>query len=299
MNVGTLLICHTRQEHLRKVLSAIEDSDRPTHSPLVVYLQDSPHEVLSIIKDYDIENKFIVTSNGSFFKTTQQAINHNIYSGLKFSFDEFDIDACIVLEDDIVIAPDFYSFVIGILDTFRISKNFRGVNGFSIEKNLSEGHGSYVRVNYGLGWGWGITRSTFQCVSKYWHGNENQHWDFILEPYLRTGFVVNPIRSRILNIGFDASATHTKNDSQLGYKILESYQSFSTSQTNQLRESGSQFLWREDCIRISQRSKLVENMIYFIGWITYGLQRIELKSNKFPEFPRIILKRNLIKFFRI
>lgn len=298
VNIATLLICHTRQEHLRKVLSAIENSDRPTRSPLVIYLQDSPLEVLSIIKNYTIENKFVVTSDGLFFKTTQQAINHNIYNGLKFAFDEFEIDACIVLEDDIVIAPDFYSFFIGILDLFRISKNFRGVNGFSIEKNPSEGNGSYVRVNYGLGWGWAITRDTFQSVSKYWNGSENQHWDFILEPYLRTGFVVNPIRSRILNIGFDESATHTKSDSQLGFKILESYQSLSTFQTNQLKETESQFLWRQDCIRISQRTKLVENLIYLIGWISYGLQRIELISNKFPEYPRIVLKRNLIKLLR-
>ena len=173
MNIATLLICHTRQEHLRKVLSAIENSDRPTRSPLVIYLQDSPLEVLSIINNYTIENKFVVTSDGLFFKTTQQAINHNIYNGLKFAFDEFEIDACIVLEDDIVIAPDFYSFFVGILDLFRISKNFRGVNGFSIEKNPSEGNGSYVRVNYGLGWGWAITRSTFQSVSKYWNGKIN------------------------------------------------------------------------------------------------------------------------------
>ena len=129
MTIATLLIGHSRQEHLAKVLKSLNDSDRPLDSPLLIYLQDSPREVIDLVTNFHIVNKTIITSDGFNFKSTEQAINHNIFNGLKYVFDNFDVDACLVLEDDIVISPDAYSFFIGIFDKYKLEKRFRGVNG--------------------------------------------------------------------------------------------------------------------------------------------------------------------------
>jgi|688.fasta_scaffold88611_3 hypothetical protein len=296
MNLATLLICHSRQDHLVKVLDALNDSDRPFNSPLIIYSQDSPRQVINLLTNYNIANKTIVTSEGYNFKSTKQAINHNVFNGLKYVFDNFDVDACLVLEDDIVISPDAYSYFIGILDKFKLNSRFRGVNGFSVEVNPYVSDRDYVRVNYGLGWGWAIPRKTFNFLAKYWTGLEDEHWDFILEPYIRTGFVVVPIRSRILNIGFDSTATHTKNDSRLGERIFDSYQTKVSQKQKEFAESSAKYNWRIDCFRISQAPRIRKLLIYFIGWLCYLLQRIEIKRPKISSTYRISIKRYFTRF---
>lgn len=296
MDIATLLICHSRQEHLAKVLEALNGSDRPVNSPLLIYSQDSPHQVIELVTNFQIVNKTIVTSDGFNFKSTKQAINHNMFNGLKYVFDNFDVDACLVLEDDIVISPDAYSYFIGILDKFKLEKKFRGVNGFSVEVNPYVSDRDYVRVNYSLGWGWAISRKTFNFLSKYWTGLEDEHWDFLLEPYVRTGFVVVPIRSRILNIGFDSTATHTKNNFQLGKQIFDSYQTKVSQNQKEFCESSAAYNWRIDCFRISQASWTSKYLIYFIGWLCYLLQRIEIKYPKMSPSYRLLLKRYFTKY---
>jgi hypothetical protein len=291
MYIATLLICHSRQEHLAKVLEALNDSDRPLNSPLLIYSQDSPRQVIDLVTNFHIVNKTIVTSDGFNFKSTKQAINHNMFNGLKYVFDNFDVDACLVLEDDIVVSPDAYSFFIGIFDKFKFEKRFRGVNGFSVEVNPDISSRDYVRVNYGLGWGWAISRKTFNFLCKYWTGLENEHWDFLLEPYIRTGFVVVPIRSRILNIGFDSTATHTKNDFQLGMRIFDSYKTKVSQKQKEFCESSASYNWRIDCFRISQASINRKFLIYFIGWLCYLLQRIEIRYPIITPKYRVLIKR--------
>ncbi len=296
MDIATLLICHSRHEHLAKVLEALNDSDRPLNSPLLIYSQDSPRQVRDLVKNFNIVNKTIVTNDGFNFKSTKQAINHNMFNGLKYVFDNFDVDACLVLEDDIVISADAYSFFIGIFDKFKLEKKFRGVNGFSVEVNPYVSDRDYVRVNYGLGWGWAISRETFDFLGKYWTGLEDEHWDFILEPYIRTGFVVVPIRSRILNIGFDTTATHTKNDFRLGERIFDSYHTKVLQKQKDFFESSAIYNWRIDCFRISQASRNRKLLIYFIGWLCYLLQRIEIRYPMISPTYRILIKRYFTRF---
>lgn len=219
--IGVLVIAHKRTEHLRRVLDALASAQQVDDCIFLILLQDASAEVKRIVENSKLVNMQVKENNRD-FESIKQAINSNVFVGLEYIFEKFNCKQAIVLEDDIVVSADFITFMRDSNNEFKNKPLFRGINGFStFDSRLFRE--SSVRVNSGLGWGWSINLKIYKELRKFWNGTEDQHWDFLIEPFIKTGFVVQPTRSRVLNIGFDETATHSGGNKSLESLISSSF----------------------------------------------------------------------------
>jgi len=251
-----VVLCYRRTEHLKKVLEGLEQAFLVETFTFVFVVQDPIDSVLNIINSSKLQNKIVLEIEGSNYLSAAQAINGNLATGLKYAFQTLNSRFTIVLEDDIVISKDALCFFLQVNERFIKDRNFRGVNGFSQEFGSDHLQNSVTRINYGLGWGWAIPERTYKKIIGYWKGSENEHWDFIFEPFIRTGYVVNPYRSRIWNIGFDYSATHTAMNGELGQNIELSFRNEPLEHHCKINEVEFDFHWMGETfshIRVTDR----------------------------------------------
>jgi len=239
-----VLVCHTRVWHLEQVLSALKKANNFEKCNFLIVAQDPSEAVKDVLALYSPPDTTILIRSGEHFESTHHAINSNVHFGIMHAFENNKADFVILLEDDIIPSVDFIDFFYSVFCQHRKKRYFRGVNAFSSGIAKHSETNAYVKINFGLGWGWGIPRKTYEAIGKYWSGEENEHWDFLFEPYIRTGYVLNPVRSRILNIGFDDSATHSGGDQQLGESIKISYNSALPNNNLPYLEIKKEFLWQ-------------------------------------------------------
>lgn len=237
-----LILCHRRTTHLETVLAALESCAGATDFTIVFVIQDPTEPVLQVIRKFSLASR-LLEIDGSIYNSSAQAINGNLFSGLDFCFNQLKTSFVVVLEDDIVLSKDALLYFDAVIGLEGNRPAFRGVNAFSETIPPPFLENSFVRTSYGLGWGWAINSKLYSKIVKFWLGTEDNHWDFILEPYLRTGYVVNPLRSRVLNIGFDESATHTSGNKDLGIRMLNSFSSASGDSSQPISEANFDYYW--------------------------------------------------------
>lgn len=237
-----LILCHRRTTHLEMVLAALESCAGVDGFTIVFVVQDPAEPVLQVIGKFSLASK-LLEIDGSSYISSAQAINGNLFTGLDFCFNQLKTSFVVVLEDDIVLSKDALLYFDAVIGLEGNKSGFRGVNAFSETIPPPSLENSFVRTNYGLGWGWAINLRLYSKIVKFWHGTEDNHWDFIFEPYLRTGYVINPLRSRVLNIGFDESATHTSGNKDLGIRMSSSFSSASGDSSQPISEANFDYYW--------------------------------------------------------
>lgn len=292
---AVIVLCHLRTIHLTRVIDSMLAAEGIEEYEVVFVKQDSSEAVNMIIEAANFPKKHTIDVDGANYLSSAQAINGNLSVGMEFAFEDLSVDMLLVLEDDIVISKDALYFFEQVLRANIAHSKFRGVNGFSIATGPKLSDNSIVKLNYGLGWGWAIPKRTYISIRKYWQGDENNHWDFIFEPYIRTGYVVNPYRSRILNIGFDETATHTSSDSQLGMEIERSF-SFATShQHRPLVEYDDFFPWSGAVVNISALSIFKRKLLYVTNKVLFLIYLLD-RGDKlfFHKLKRLVLTSQFI-----
>jgi hypothetical protein len=290
MNGQVLLLAYKRPSELEIVLNSIRRADLSGISSLLILQQSGNEEVSKLLGTLDwMQHTIRKVEKNPLFSIKQQ-INSNLFSGIKLAFLDPKIDFVSVLEDDIVVAPDFFKFSATMCHEFKKDLKFRGVNGFSGVPAINASDEEYCQFRYGLGWGWTVTREIWLELQKFWTGIEDNHWDGLVDPFIRTGFVVMPIRSRIQNIGFEETATHTRreNPTQLNpqeKKLLDSFTS-AISLEVKYRYSLRNLNWRHDCHPYlpltSTRGRILE-FLYVLNWklsksTQQGLAKIKISA---------------------
>ena len=283
-----VVLSHKRVSHLKEMLHQLRSARGYENHKLVVVLDGGDKTVERLVRSAVSPSALLVLEDQPDL-TPAKRISFAVKSGLTWAFSVLDAPYTIVLEDDIVVSEDFLEFVAACHEKFGTNRRFRGVNGFSqvpAEEGTSDSASHVVKLNYGLGWGWSINRSTFFRILPALDlpHPEGWIWDFAIEPYIRTGFVINPIRSRIRNIGFDSTAAHTGGEEgqKLGKRIDSSFLSDARpmgSGRNNLKISNTPFTWRKDCFNLSKTSLLSEKIVYWLQSISQILITLEISSN--------------------
>ncbi len=158
-------------------------------------------------------------------------INHNRMLGYRIAFDLLGADNVIGIEEDTVIAKDALLFSDFVLNEYRNNKRFRGINFGSREINDSVNPKSYSRLRFGIqGQASLLTRNSWNKLpmNKLMNFESGEGWDSPIEFYLKTGFMVTPNSSRILDYGWDSGTHAPKNRSNAYY--LSMNKSFLKSQ---------------------------------------------------------------------
>jgi hypothetical protein len=103
-------------------------------------------------------------------------------------------------------------------EKFKKNRSFRGVNLGSFEPNSIENRYSYSLLRYGLhGQAGAITKKTWDHFQLSYLQRDicTIGWDSKIESYLKTGFLVTPNASRLLDRGF--GGTHQSTDPNSPY----------------------------------------------------------------------------------
>ena len=220
---AVLLITHQRVHQLRQVIEHLELSWVPTYRTMHIIFHEGQSEVFEIISNISSVDPIIMTVNRASAQSVKEAISRNVFDGLEAVFSDPTVDFVTVIEDDILVSEDFLQFNSEIMQIEFKNPRFKGINGFSGAKWDSERQHEYGHFRYGFGWGWSITRETWVSLVEIWSDNFLNHWDGLIESHVRTGYVVMPRNSKVKNIGFDSSASHTGTGGEEEEKLNASF----------------------------------------------------------------------------
>jgi len=250
VKAALVIVAFRRSETLAHVLDALSDALVPEYKEIVFVQQGDEPEVTSLIKKFDSLPSRHLKYDRKEAKTPEQAINSNVHAGISAAFRNSEVNLVTILEDDILIAQDCLRFNVEISRAHYLDSAFRGINGFSGVPRTSDNQFTYSKQRFGLGWGWSITDKTWAEMKKFWLGAENFHWDGLVESLCKSGYVIMPSQSRVINLGFGQDATHTSDSDDV--RMIES--KLRDSFVGELPKSSS-FTevyecqnWRSDCL---------------------------------------------------
>lgn len=280
-----MILCHERTFHLRKVITSLLAAEGIHRYQVVAVIDGGSPAVLSVLRE-DLEPDYVIQVDNRPGTRPQARILRSLKFGLHFSFWALKSPFVVVIEDDIQVAPCFLNFIEASHARFGNRRGYRGANGFSgevVEEFQSGDLEPVVRLNYGLGWGWSITDKIYDRMAPILsHPRRSDwHWDFAVEPFVRTGFVVNPLVSKIRNLGFDSSATHTSGSThvELGTRVDKSFEANSTNTSIGIAPVRTQFAWREDCLNLERIPFILKPLLYAVTHVIYFGHLLQLSDN--------------------
>jgi len=256
VKAALVVIAFKRYETLKSVLDALSEALVPEYQEIVFVQQGNDKEVTGLIESFDCLPTRHLKFDRKEAKTPEQAINANVYEGISAAFQNSGVNLVTVLEDDIRIAQDSLRFNVEICNAHYFDPAFRGINCFSGVPRTLINQFSYSKQRFGLGWGWSVTDRTWNEMKNFWSGTENFHWDGLVESFCKSGYVIMPSQSRVMNLGFGKDATHTSNTDEV--KAIESRLNASfvvgRSNVSTFIEVNERQNWRSDCLPYIDRS---------------------------------------------
>lgn len=179
------------------------------------------------------------------FSDVNLGCKKRVSSGLDWVFSE--VEEAIILEDDCIPVPSFFSFCQTLLEYYRHDERIMVISGDNFVENESDS--SYRFSKYNHIWGWASWRRAWKYYDvemKSWpeykqgnfiasvceHPAEQKYWTDIFDSvfagsvnswayqwtytcWSQSGLSVLPNSNLISNIGVGSDATHTKSESSL------------------------------------------------------------------------------------
>ena len=244
IDVAVVLVVFNRPELTAASFAAIR-AVRPTK---LFVIADGPREghesdvdrctaVRQIVDDVDwpcaVERDYADANLG---------LKRRVETGLDLVFKQ--VDRAIVLEDDCIAAPEFFTFCVALLDRYATDERVMAVTGDNFQDGIRRGEGSYYFSKYPHCWGWatwsrawahytgGYTEWSADEHSVTWHAThpdpvERRYWRQAFDAgasgrlsswaypwtdavWRRGGLTATPAENLVRNVGFGPEATHTK-----------------------------------------------------------------------------------------
>jgi hypothetical protein len=177
-----------------------------------------------------------------------------ISSGITWTFEQ--VEEAIILEDDCLPHPSFFSYCENLLDYYRDDERIMVISGDNFQDGNQRTPYSYYFSKYNHCWGW----ATWRRAWKHWHFNpetwiefrdtglikficddsyEEKYWTQVFNTlflegkpntwdypwtfacWSQSGLTALPNVNLVSNIGFGAGGTHTFGDSHLANMAVE------------------------------------------------------------------------------
>ncbi|WP_080505168.1 glycosyltransferase family 2 protein [Halorubrum aethiopicum] len=239
-SIGIAVFAYNRPDHLRRVLSGLQRND-------VDHLYIFADGAINGQDQQQISDVREIIDQIEWCRTTVTAHDHNIglaeslTSGIERVFE--DHERIIVLEDDCVPAPNFVSFMNTSLERYADNERVMNVNGYSPPIEVPDDYPYDVYFTYrSSSWGWGTWRSAWEHFERdpltveelerketelkqitdkagkdlypmmrdQLEGSIDSWavwWSFAIAA--NDGLCLNPVDSKVRNIGHDGTGTHT------------------------------------------------------------------------------------------
>jgi len=277
MNIGSIsVITHRRAELLDRCLQSVSTAKSSRDINVTVLWQGASAEIEKVL----LKNRSTIHEVIHLEKETsdiEMHINTNRYLAYRNAFSKSHIEWNLCLEEDVEISDDTIVFVEAIFDRFQGKRKFRGINLGSLIKFDNEKIHQFTKVRYGIhGPASVISRDTWMRIRATLNmcSDGARAWDGVIEPFLKTGFMVTPIVSRYIDNGF--TGTHAR------YEIASEY--FEGLQASWRRDLGRNPYgyvevnippkWRQDAIGYSftgalyaSLRNLKSNLVFFNDYL--------------------------------
>lgn len=265
---AVLLMTFQRSHELAQVIESLRAAWNSSYLELLVIEHQGFPQVTANIQSIDWIIPRIVQVKHNPKISAGSNINKNLYLGLSTLFETTEVEFVTVIEDDIYISSDFLKFSAEVVAMEISNTKFMGVNGFSGATYSKDEIETYGRFRFGFGWGWTIPRRSWNLICDTLKNNSEMHWDGLVEPIIKSGYVVMPHNSKLVNLGFGSNATHTIENSPYEDRL---YASFSGDYVDifsyKPRFSHFELNWRFDAVPFQQpigfRGRLI-NYLYSI-----------------------------------
>jgi hypothetical protein len=265
-----LIATYNKINELKKVLDCLAVCPLfQTHQVVIVYHTEVAETAIFLTR-LKLANCTLIPVDGS-GRSKLENINRNRIIGLDYCFERLGLEYVVAIEDDVLCGYDTLVFCQKMIETFRDDVNFRGVNLGSKEVFNEDGRSEYGLFRYGLfGQGGAVTRQTWNQIKrlKILSCIVDQGFDFLVEDYYKTGFVIMPRCSRYVDIGWNG--THSPKDPNHHYytSLKASWVGTTAFPLPNYRLSSFQFNWRVDCIKY----KRFQNLYYIIKFAIYRVK---------------------------
>ncbi len=241
----TVLFVYNRLEHTKKLIESIDRLPEACYTDLYIFSDaskndmavDDVNSVRHYIDDYASKSNF---KNVEIYKSPiNKGLANSIISGVSMIIERY--GKVIVLEDDLVVSPDFFQFMNTALDYYENEKTIWAISGYTFPLNAFENYYHDVYVSgRGCSWGWATWKDRWVTVD--WDVKDYPHFKFnqkkrhefaswgkdlpcmldacmfheinswairwCYAAFVQNKLTIYPVESRIINNGTDGSGTN-------------------------------------------------------------------------------------------
>jgi len=237
------LFVYKRPEHTRRTLESLMQCPEFADSPLYVFCDGAKKEEdkFQVMQARDVVRSLVGTRAEIIESPTNRGLANSIISGVTTLCDKY--QRVIVVEDDLVVAPQFLEFLNAALEKYDNEPSVMQVSGHMFPVPEFANRTEALFLPFVTSWGWGTWKRAwdyfdaeadgwevlqtdkkmqerfnldgcfdyFQMLKQQMSG-EIDSWAirWYWSVFKNNGFVVYPPTSYVNNIGFDGSGTHSK-----------------------------------------------------------------------------------------
>jgi len=278
-----VIFAFSRADLLRECIRSVMDAEESANWNKILVHQLGHLDVQEVVSTFSDEFELILQLKKQKHEILGN-INFNRIVGMAVGFDLFESEIVLGIEEDTIIAFDALIFINEMFDLYKSRRAFRGINLGSLEIKTAANLHSYSLLRFGLhGQAGALTRRTWNklTLKELLTNISAEGWDSKIEYYLKSGFMVTPNSSRLLDRGWNG--THAPTDSMHPYfenQRLSWNGNQRTSHEKYIRVD-QQHTWRSDAIKYQKRHSLFFYLRstnlgqkIFVGWKRLQLPRI-------------------------
>jgi hypothetical protein len=250
LNVPVLFLVFNRFETTKRVFEAIKDV-----KPSKLYIASDgarkhvkgEDQIVSKVRDYILDQIDWPCKISTLFREDNQGCKMAVSSAISWFFEKEEMG--IILEDDCLPDPSFFSFAELLLEKYKNDERVMMISGDNFQDGKVRGDGTYYFSKYSHIWGWATWRRAWQLYDvemanyskfektmaiknifcskkeyKYWtaifrkmyqKGIDTWDYQWVYTVMSNSGLSIIPNTNLISNIGFGTGATHTIGESEL------------------------------------------------------------------------------------
>ena len=287
MNKSIVLFAYARADLIRDSIKSIISAKGSSEWKKVLIHQVEFDQVDQVIKEYEEHFDLVVRVKRQ-YEPALGNINFNRILGTSICFELFQSDIVLGIEEDTMIGYDSLIFIDQMVERYSSNRAFRGVNLGSLELKTAANLNTYSLIRFGLhGQAGAITRKTWKRFSmkKLLEDISAEGWDSRFEFFIKSGFMVTPNASRLLDRGWDG--THAPTDSSHPYfeKQRMSWVGTDQFEIQPFTRLDQKHYWRNDAVNYRIKDSfffLVRANIFgktiSMFWRKIGLPRLFVNS---------------------
>lgn len=235
------LFAYKRPEHTRRALEALSRCELAAESVLYIFCDGAkrPEDAAAVqqVRDVAAERQWCGTVE-VIASEANKGLAQSITQGVSRLCEEY--GRVIVLEDDLIVSPYFLRYMNEALDRYQNEEQVMQISGYMFDAGLALNTDA-IFLSLPTSWGWGVWQRVWCKFDAGFSGYEelqknrklrnafnlNGNADYFsmlkktvsgqldswaikwyLFVFMNNGLVLHPVRSLVINGGFDGSGTH-------------------------------------------------------------------------------------------